>query len=116
MSSLGTTIRRFTLGAGLGLIILGIGNIIYGEHKTAEYLQVLADSSSNLPQTPDVSPLPSLSRYISTDTYRTQIARVRSRVDFYEVVIVGGQYLTGTGGFLLLLWLVISSRGWRGVG
>lgn len=95
---------------------MGTGNIIYGEFKTSEYLQVLANSSSSLPQNPEVSSLPSINRYISTDSYRTQIARVRSRVDFYEVVIVGGQYLAGAGGLLLFVWLVISSRAWRGVG
>jgi hypothetical protein len=107
------TFRRYLLGISLGLIVLGAGNILFGQYKTNQYIEVLSVSANTLPQPEDLGGIPEMHKFISKESYQDQLTRVRKRVDFYKVIIFGGQYLTALGGLMLLTWLVISSRNWR---
>ncbi len=109
------TFRRYVLASAIGLILLGLGNILFGHFKTSQYLEVLSASENILPQTEEGPELPAIQSFIAKETLLDQKARVKRRIDFYRVIILGGQYLAGAGGFCLLIWLIVSSRHWRNI-
>ncbi len=113
MNDSNLTFRRYVLGTAMGLVILGLGNILFGHFKTAQYIEVLTVSENTLPQPNDGPNIPTIQRFIAKETLQDQRIRVKKRVDFYRVIILGGQYLVSAGGFCLLWWLIISSRNWR---
>jgi hypothetical protein len=105
--------RRYILAIALGLMILGAGNVLFGQYKTNQYIEVLSASANTLPPSDNLSTMPEMHQFISKESYQDQLTRVRKRVDFYKVIIFGGQYLTALGGLMLLGWLIISSRHWK---
>lgn len=107
------TFRRYIFAIGLGMIILGSGNILFGEYKTNQYIEVLSVSANTLPQSDSLATMPEMHQFISKESYQDQLTRVKKRVDFYKVIIFGGQYLAALGAILLLGWLVISNRHWK---
>ncbi|RMD86728.1 MAG: hypothetical protein D6808_02680 [Candidatus Dadabacteria bacterium] len=78
--------------ASIILLILGIGNIIYGNAKTKEYLSVLQESTSAVPSLSESERgLPVLGRYISLDEQLNYYSAVKSKIDFYRFTIRGGK-------------------------
>lgn len=104
------TLRRYLLAFALGFMALGFGNIFYGHHKTKQYWNVLSVSADTLPETEDSLSMPEIRQFVSKESFEEQVVRVRKRIDFYKVIIVGGQYLAASGGLLLLGWLILSRK------
>lgn len=104
------TLRRYILALALGFIILGLGNIFYGQYKTKQYWDVLSFSADTLPATEDTLSMPEISKFVSKESFEEQVLRVKKRIDFYKVIIVGGQYLAASGGLALLVWLILSRK------
>lgn len=53
---------------------------------------------------------PILERYVNLGRQSQQIERVKSRVSFYEFVVLGGKVLLALGGVLLLAWLATTEE------
>ena len=100
-----------TLLAWAGLCItLGLGNIIFGQFKYAQYSSLLSEATAELARPESTISFPLLGPALNVDRQTQHISRVRLRLDFYSVVIQGGQLLTGLGA--LLLGYVLIRRTW----
>ena len=108
------------LGAALLFILLGFGNIIYGNSKSAYYFQLLQQD-----QTPSVlSPNPDqdgnsldnnkasanvqslMFPEVSTDEHARHLKRVTSRLEYYQIAILGGKVFLAFAGVFLLSVLI----------
>ena len=90
------------------MLCLGSANILYGRSKIDEYISVLSNSASTIPSLEDTqSPMPVLGRYIQVDQQVDQLNRVKSRIDFYELIIVGGKAFLAISGICFLAFLFL---------
>ena len=97
--------QRNLLAIGSAIVLLGVGNIIYGQFKTAQYIEVLEKSnniSANSSEPADLSTLNLSEKYRSQSSYSEQIEKVRTRIDFYELAVTGGKFMLVIGGISLL--------------
>ena len=86
---------RLLLGAAATLVLVGVGNIAIGRSKANDYVALLSRDSGSA-----ASELPrGQRRRIMNDTY---VRRVRSRIDFYEFVELGGKTFMALGGLCLV--------------
>lgn len=101
---------KTTLGFALLLIVLGFANILFGQHKSNEYLSLLSKASQELasPETPQSVPL--LNPYLNTDKQSQYINMLKARIDFYTFVMLGGRCLLALAGVLLAACIVIMKR------
>ncbi len=95
---------------GISLLLLGTANIIYGQFKIEQYIEVL-DNSTVVPksQVEDVT-LPLPQKYPSLDTYRDQLSRVKTRIEFYDLTVAGGKVLLVLGGICLVVVILFLGR------
>jgi len=87
------------------LLVLGFGNISVGSFKVEQYQQVLAELSS-LPSAPKLSNASPLSRIQVADKvadrrYQRQ-KKAKARLEYYNLVIFGGQIFVGAGVLLFV--------------
>ncbi len=106
-------IKKLYLGLAILLLTLGIGNLAFGKHKKAEYIQILSEAKAGvtipeLGETPFSKP--TYDRYVDLDRQQKHLERVQSRVNFYEFVMLGGKALLGLAGIFLLAWLATPKR------
>ena len=93
---------RTLLGLGLALVFLGAGNLIVGAVNQAEYLQLLSAAQAELttPEKPLDVPLAAQAPGINAQLQHIQ--RIKARLEFYEVVRLGGKCLLGAAALFLL--------------
>ena len=94
------------------LLALGIGNLAFGNYKHNQYVQILTstlDSQTtenfNSAYTSSSSP-PFLDTEVNFSQQYHYIARLRSRLHFYQLVIIGGKCFLALSGLFLLCSLV----------
>ncbi|MDZ4784722.1 MAG: hypothetical protein SGJ02_01470 [bacterium] len=97
-----SNLQKLFLASGFGIIVLGFANIIYGQQKTEQYLAVLSSSTTLPSYYSEANNLTMLEKYLPVDNYRDHLARIKSRVEFYEFSIIGGKFFLVIGGIFLL--------------
>ena len=98
---------RTVLGTSLLLGALGLGNALLGQYKANQYIRLLSKAERELARgTPQKSlPLPLSGLNIDTETQ--YINRLKARVDFYRVVLIGGKCFLAVSGMLLAATLLL---------
>ena len=83
------TLTQFIIG--IGFILLGCGNIIFGEVKKYEYEQILQQASKEI-QTTKIKTKKNvfLIPEIDIDNQTRHINKINSRIDFYTITVYGG--------------------------
>lgn len=91
-------LSRGLAGVGLLLVLLGLANVLYGNHKMGEYSQLLSSALHEL-SSPNPSPFPLLEPTVNTDRQSQYIARLEASLDYYQFVRAGGWgiFISGFG-------------------
>lgn len=95
-------IQQFLFIFGSALILLGSINIIYGHFKTAQYVQAFSDSVKSQQDISTQQETAITQKYLSVDSYQGQIARIKTRIEFYELTMAGGRAFLVVGALFLL--------------
>lgn len=92
------------LVTGVALLVLGIGNYLAAISKVAHYQHVVSDLSAQIPQ-PQPFFLRGEDKAFPSETWeRWEIAR--AKLDYYHVVLSGGQLMMSVGLGCLILALI----------
>ena len=94
------------LGIAIVLIIIGSGNLFFGQHKYQEYRSLLSKAQAELASPQQQISLPILGPALNMDKQVQHISRLNSRIDFYNLVRIGGKGILALAGAVLLLCLV----------
>lgn len=93
------------LGIAIIFIILGLGNILFGQSRVAIYSGFLYNAEQRaLESNPPENPAP---ERLQDDNQNRHIQRLKARLDFYKVVVIGGKSFLAFAGFMLLTYLVM---------
>jgi hypothetical protein len=103
---------RPLLGAGALFIALGLGNILFGGYKAAEYGQLLARAQAELERPTKSGSVEPFQLTGETDKRALYVAKLRNRVDLYDLAVTGGNWILGCGAGLLAAaaWLIRRRR------
>lgn len=93
---------RSLLGVALVSILLGIGNLLFGQFKYAQYSILLSEATAELASPESSASLPLLGPALNIDKQTQHINRLKGRLDFYSIVILGGQIFIAIGSICLL--------------
>ena len=89
--------------AGLLLLVIGIGDVIAGRSKLAQYHAVLAQPDGARPRDP-------ARLFPKVTESQEQLAVARAKVGFYNQLFLSGQVLTAGGLLLVIVGLVRARR------
>ncbi len=94
---------RFLLLAAVGLIVLGIGNLMFGTYRIVRYQEALQNVVAST-SAANVSSLRS-----------PTIERIQARLAFYRMVAVGGRSMLAVAAVLMfgLLWFSKKDLTWE---
>ena len=103
------TVRTLFSGAIL-LTVVGLGNLVFGQARLTHYETALlkADSelsnaTAELPQQPtELSPHNPIPTSLNIERQNRLIDRLKARVDFYTLVVLGGRCMLAAAGVCLL--------------
>lgn len=98
--------RRTTstrLGAAIVFIALGLGNMYYGQQRYSEYNTLLSKPNTELTSPEKKMRPPLLAPTANVDKHSQWIEKVKSRIDFYQLVAGGGVCFLALGGVFLVL-------------
>ena len=84
-------------------LALGAGNILYGQRKYTEYEAILSKANAELTSPEKESSPAILTPTVNIDKHSQYIEKLRSRIDFYHLVYIGGGCFAALGMILLLL-------------
>ena len=103
---------RPLLGAGALFIALGLGNILFGGYKAAEYGQLLARAQAEVERPTQPGSVEPFQLTGETDKRALYVAKLRNRVDLYDLAVTGGKWILGCGTGLLAAaaWLIRRRR------
>ena len=97
---------RSLFGAAILFSVLGLGNIIFGNSKLDHYSALLSNATTEL-ATSEVQSGSGLSlTALNVDRQTLFVKRLRTRVGFYSLVVLGGQCFIAVAGVCLLGVLV----------
>jgi hypothetical protein len=102
---------RSLLGVALICILLGAGNILFGQLKANQYSTLLSEARAELARPESTLSLPLLGPTMNIDKQTQHITRLEIRVDFYNFVVLGGQCLVALGFISLAACLLMVARG-----
>lgn len=87
--------------------------MFFGYLKHAQYIEILSEATAELARPESATRVPLLGRgpALNIDKHTQHINRVKLRIDFYSIVILGGQALTALGGLLLVAVALMATRG-----
>lgn len=100
------------LGAALILVVLGAGNLIFGEHKVYYYEELVKEAekeltlSQNIESTRRKRPSALLFPKTNIDSQTRHLSKLRARLQYYELTQRGGAVFLAAAGILLLFSLV----------
>jgi len=104
-------IKTLFISGGL-LIVLGLGNLIYGTYKLRQYSAVLQEAMKETARPDPLAQLPHF-QGISNRAHEwalvsspEHIRKFESRVSFYRLVQLGGKMFLMISGVLLLICLI----------
>ncbi len=92
--------------AAAALLLLGVGNIIFGQVKYTEYLGILSKANAELTSPEKKRRLPILTPAVNVDKHAQYTEKLKSRIDFYRLVIQGGSCFCALGLILLLMGVI----------
>jgi len=101
-------LRNPLLGIGLALVALGTGNWINGRMKIDEYATIAARETAE-PQVESYEGFPHLTQRTNANLLRpltspsSMYSYAAGKVEFYRVVVTGGQLLVTLGSLLLIV-------------
>ncbi|MBN8548883.1 MAG: hypothetical protein J0M12_06175 [Deltaproteobacteria bacterium] len=98
------------LGVALVCVALGIGNIIFAQFKYNQYSDLLSEANAELARPESAVSLPLMGSPLNIDKQTQHITRLKVRMDFYSLVILGGQTLVALGGIGLAACLLIGRK------
>ena len=98
---------RTALGVAALCILLGVGNILYGDSKLRQYSQTVSDSAHQLSTHDIATAAAPYANSGNPDAESQYLVRVKARLGFYELVVLGGKCFLALGGVLLLASLVM---------
>lgn len=99
------TLRTLFSGAII-FIVLGLGNIIFGNSKLDHYTALLSAATSELATSEVQSGSGATLRALNVDRQTLFVKRLKTRVGFYSLVVLGGQCFIAIAGICLLGVLV----------
>ena len=100
--AIGRVVRTYLLVA-FAFAALGFGNLIFGQHKHREYTHQLLKAEAEL-TTPERKPIvPLVSPVLNFDRQSRHISRLKARLEFYQVVTIGGKAFLLLAVFLALM-------------
>lgn len=105
MNSSKTTRIGPLLGTALILFVLGLGNIYFGTFRAAEYRELLKQNQKTINSHPRAI-LPLVDSPFDRDTETEHINRLTSRINYYDLVALGGRIFLALSGVLLLFFLI----------
>jgi hypothetical protein len=97
--------RKLLLGVAILCFLLGTGNITYGYHRKKEYKALLVEARQSKNENNNVI-LPFVGKDVNVQLHDEHIKRIKSRLDYYNFVNLGGKVFLACSGMLLLLFLV----------
>lgn len=97
---------RGHLAVAILFLLLGTGNLLYGKHKHQEYDALLSRAVSELTSPKETLPRVPFSPTVNIDQQSHHINRLRSRTEYYEVVVSGGRIFLGLSA-AILLWILL---------
>jgi hypothetical protein len=86
--------------AGLTLLLLGVGNVVVGSQKLAQYERTVAEGRAR-GYFPDAGGAERILRPLDDEGERYNIGR--AKVDLYHVVLSGGLMMLGLGAVLTVI-------------
>ena len=98
-----TQSQKICLGSAALFVILGAGNITYGNYKTKLYREVLSESIAD-PTIPKLRKADALilNRTVNLNKEIQHISKIRARMGYYQLVVAGGKCFLALAGVLLL--------------
>ena len=102
--SVRTLARSSLVVAGLLLLCIGLGDVVVGRTKLAQYQAVLAQAPAVRPHNPAVL-------FPKVTEAEEQRSVARAKLGFYNLLFLAGQLLTVVGLLLVVVGLVRLSRG-----
>lgn len=102
---------RTVLGLALICLGLGVGNIFFGQFKYSQYQTLLSEATAELARPESGISLPLMGPALNIDKQTQHITRLKVRMDFYSLVILGGQCLVAIGAMALAACLLMVHRG-----
>ena len=98
-------------GAATIFIVLGTGNLYFGQSKLSHYQELLSAATNELTTTQDTENTDPVMPAINVDQQTQFIKRLQARVDFYTLATLGGRCFLAIAGLCLLGILLIRSIG-----
>lgn len=101
--------RRFLLtllGFGCLFFFLGVGNVLVGMYKSHEYSSSLQQARYEILHV-EKPVIPLVDGGINIDSQTKHISRLESRLDYYNLVTLGGKVFLAISGALLLICLLV---------
>ena len=102
---------RTIIGVALVCLFLGAGNILFAQFKYQQYSTLLSEANAELARPESGLSLPLMGSPLNIDKQTQHITRLRVRLDFYSLVILGGQILLALGAMTLAACLLMGRRG-----
>ena len=94
---------RARLALAAAFLALGIGNVVYGQRKYAEYDSILSKVNAELTSPETAQHRAVFPPTVNIDKQSQDIEKARSHIGFYHLVTIGGACFTTLGLFFLLL-------------
>ncbi len=74
----------------VSLLVLGVGNLTYGQIKYSEYRQALKKATHDLTPRRRRNQIPLIERTINIDEQEKYIQKIQHKINFYTLTINGG--------------------------
>jgi hypothetical protein len=98
------------LGFSCLFFMLGVGNVLVGLYKSHEYSASLQKARYEIMHI-EKPVIPLVDGGINIDSQTKHISRLESRLDYYNLVTLGGKVFLAVSGALLLICLLLRSDG-----
>lgn len=98
---------KLQIGVALFLLLLGIGNLFFGQYKMHQYSKMYQEATREIYQVSDVKK--SIPMFDSSPNITMQlqyITKLKSRLEFYNFVILGGKLFLAISGVIFLFSLI----------
>ncbi|MCO6429551.1 MAG: hypothetical protein J5J00_01730 [Deltaproteobacteria bacterium] len=97
---------RALLAISVLLIVLGSGNVIFGNYRAEVYEELLVEAlESDAAPSLGIEGVPSEGPSEERDK---TIRLLKGRLDFYRTVVIGGKCFLAMSGFILLYMLILT--------
>lgn len=93
---------RTSILLSLALILLGVGNIVYGDYKAREYAKLVNQAAQELNRPKTGKPDPLFSPTVNVDKQNQHIRKLDALLSYYQFVKIGGKGILALAGIVLL--------------